>query len=620
MDADCTVICFHRFVVAQLHRRPWAELSCRPNFVEVHNFLPIEFEIPLYVLSFLSKGGKYIPDRHAHHPADLVAALQSLGRQLDVVELFAGKCVAGKNKTSKRCALSAGTPLPRKPVHDLYLHRLQSDFECYVPLQSRRSLSFFDRRALHWLKSHSSTIAVIDVDKNLGDGIFLKSWVDSTCESLLLEACSVVPEDVYLRRVNVAHEELQHILDDAALGRAIPPAEDRWLRQALGSSKAGSFRIRPKIHKNPISARPVANLSGCWIQPIAKWLCEYLAPIVPSCSSVVDSADRVISMLGALDRVPDNYVAATTDVTNLYPCIDQQHLLFIVSQKVRHHYRHRPALAQLICRLIGLVLRNQYVCWKGKLYHFLKGIATGLATGVFLANIYLSVSDDEILAFKRSCCPSLLLFARFVDDAFAIIHQDDLAALVVRLNSWHHSIVWSITASGRRHIPFLDLLVSIEDSCCITWELFRKPLHKYLYVPRNSCHPPSVFQGLIVGESLRILRRCQKLAAADKHLSLFAMHLVNRGYSRAEIEAGIVKARRIASRPRFQGSCGSSLPVRKIYLKVKHSCSVNYPYIKRILARTSPMLASEKCMIKPMISRSVQHNVFRQLYPLVWRR
>ena len=45
----------------------------------------------------------------------------------------------------------------------------------------------------------------------------------------------------------------------------IPQSVQSFLLEDFGSSVPGSFRLRVKIHKTPMGARPVMNMSKSWL-------------------------------------------------------------------------------------------------------------------------------------------------------------------------------------------------------------------------------------------------------------------------------------------------------------------------------------------------------------------
>ena len=65
-----------------------------------------------------------------------------------------------------------------------------------------------------------------------------------------------------------------------------------------------------------------------------------------------------------------------------------------------------------------------------------------------------------------------------------------------------------LVAHGTR-VPLLDCEFFIDGSS-ISIVLCQKPLNKYIYVPQNSCHAPSVFHNLAFSEALRTMNRYKK--------------------------------------------------------------------------------------------------------------
>ena len=89
-------------------------------------------------------------------------------------------------------------------------------------------------------------------------------------------------------------------------------------------------------------------------------------------------------------------------------------------------------------------------------------------------------------------------------------------------NGYHHTIKLAITSQGRSNVAFLDVELSLCSDNSIFFELYRKPANTYQYLPRSSCHRAQTFNGLVVGESIRILRRCLRGSDATKHLAFLS--------------------------------------------------------------------------------------------------
>ena len=113
--------------------------------------------------------------------------------------------------------------------------------------------------------------------------------------------------------------------------------------------------------------------------------------------------------------------------------------------------------------------------------------------------------------------------------------QSDVKFVQQQLNKCHPAIQWdvSFSFSGKR-VVFLDLDISLAQGQ-FAIQTYRKPQNAYLYIPRTSCHPKSVYTALIVGETQRLLRHnCQNAGRLRHHIGFFLRRLQLRGFSVAE--------------------------------------------------------------------------------------
>ena len=122
----------------------------------------------------------------------------------------------------------------------------------------------------------------------------------------------------------------------------------------------------------------------------------------------------------------------------------------------------------------------------------------------------VGLSEKE---FVLNECGCVLTWRRYIDDAFALLHslsESDVKFVQQQLNKWHPAIQWEVSFSGKR-VVFLDLDISLAQGQ-FAIQTYRKPQNAYLYIPRTSCHPKSVYTALIVGETQRLFRHnCQKM-------------------------------------------------------------------------------------------------------------
>ena len=199
-------------------------------------------------------------------------------------------------------------------------------------------------------------------------------------------------------------------------------------------------------------------------------------------------------------------------------------MIRVLTRRINEYYKTQQGLANLASECIQLILRNQVVRRCKNLYISHGGIATGLACGVFMANIYL---DDHDNAMMENNDNSISNYFRFVDDV--LLSAIDLT-IFIRMKNWRpDSIKWEISAKTDENLPLLDLSLSLRDGI-ICNELYRKQLNAYLYLPASSSHPRSTKAGIASGETERIWRLCQSRETANKHLEFFIKKLCARGY------------------------------------------------------------------------------------------
>ena len=180
------------------------------------------------------------------------------------------------------------------------------------------------------------------------------------------------------------------------------------------------------------------------------------------------------------------------------------------------------------------------------------------------------------------------------------------------LDNWHPNLVVSETAGACKGVPYLDLELGLRRDNSVTFDLYRKPMNLYQYLPRGSCHRHSVFQCLVRGEARCILKRCPDAEDADKHLSFFHLQLVKRGCRTHEIVHQFHSAKHRHAHPNVV----RGPEVRKCFPKVKHDSSVNYAKLHEFIHLHSHML---KYQPKFVCATTTQKSIFRMLYPYMWR-
>ena len=612
-------------MVAKIARKQLVEVFTSVAPQSVHVFLPSDFElqIPHFVLSFFAKGCKCIPDMHHSHIADIYGSLPALERQLHLIAYFKFNDAHGEARVPSRCRLPSTWVPPGDPNVDVFMRRLRTVLLHYQPRRQVRNLLPSDRKAIKLLNKHRNRIAVCDTDKNLGDAMFSRTWVHAASMSLLHESFDEISYEDYHAQSNTQRQNVLHLVDHYSVAKnAVSKTEANYVCSRLHLATPGNFRIRPKIHKLPtLKARPVVNLRQHWAQPLAVFITEKLTPVMSCCKFVIFNADQVSSSIGG--RVfKSRRKLWCVDVVNLYPCIPHNRILEKLSP-ILLRCLQRP-LAEFLLKAIELLLANQDAEYNGIIYKNKLGIATGLACGVQIANIFLSDCDQHVVARLWGSLglsdSDLEYFGRFVDDALVIGDADiPDSDILEAFNSWLPEIHWEITGSGDS-LAYLDLRLSLANGF-VNFELFRKPLHIYQYIPYGSAHPSRTFQSLVTGESLRILRRCREGHTANKELQFFKHKLLRRGLPVERVLTHQSRARVLFSR----GRPGEKSGVRKAFLKLEACSSLSLARIHAALSRACGLPAAGRGELRgprdiPVATcLHVQRNIFRLTYASAWR-
>ena len=133
--------------------------------------------VPPYVFSFLSKGSKFVPDLRRSHVKDVLHELHHLRRSLQLRAHFDRHSVH-RPRVFTRCRLPNRWEPPPDPQVDALVANLRRDIIAeYSPCNHVRNFSFWDFRAIRWLRENRHLVCVADCDKGLGDGLFDRAWV-----------------------------------------------------------------------------------------------------------------------------------------------------------------------------------------------------------------------------------------------------------------------------------------------------------------------------------------------------------------------------------------------------------------------------------------------------------
>jgi Reverse transcriptase (RNA-dependent DNA polymerase). len=188
--------------------------------------------------------------------------------------------------------------------------------------------------------------------------------------------------------------------------------------------------------------------------------------------------------------IPNNSILFSFDVNNLFTNIPHSECINILNSHL-HNSDVPDHIAEYLLSLTKLALEQDFFRFNNRFYKQSDGLAMGSPLSPFLSELFMS-SFEEQLNLSPFFNNNIIIWRRYVDDIFGIFHGslDDLKLFHSWLNSRHPKIKFSIELGKKDTLPFLDLLISIDNNKA-SFNIYRKPTTTDLLIPYNSTAPLS---------------------------------------------------------------------------------------------------------------------------------
>lgn len=331
----------------------------------------------------------------------------------------------------------------------------------------------------------------------------------------------------FRRVTGLPHEQLFNtLLRLVSRSNSLSPSyKFRMLSAARDNKEPAPFYVVPKIHKSKLGSRPITAQHSYMLSGVSKVLADVFNDYVADEATIGKDSKTTVGRLEEL-KLPADFVFLTYDVEACYPSIDLKDAISTLKDNV-------PFIQHIdngvYYKLLELVMYNNFVTAKGKVYQQLIGTATGTQVAPPFANLYLhykfkDVLDDDAIIFQE----------RFIDDGLIIVKtKEDAERIMAGLQqSTNLNLTYDVSST---HAIYLDLYVykgpRLELEKKLDMKVYFKPTNKMLYLPAISNHPAEMKSGIIRGEAIRTLRNTSSKAEWLKALSHIFKGLMARGYS-----------------------------------------------------------------------------------------
>ena len=425
---------------------------------------------------------------------------------------------------------------PDQPPHKI-TQRI-GDFEGAIernfrPQRGKSNLTKFQANILQQIRSNQDII-IAHADKNLGPvGVDTEQYIRWALDEHLSDATTYVQisEADAIKASNDLFTEIYKWTRNA--GSCLSQDSRSYIRYWIQKNRFdpfGYFYLTIKIHKNPVSTRPVCSDCASLVHPLGKWLDYALQPVVADQPFYFKDS---FSLKQELDKIvlPPNASIITFDAVSMYTNIDIDDSIERISTFLANTWNKHKCKA--VKSAMEIVMKNNRMRFGDLIYHQIRGVAMGMSPTPTIANLYVAIYELEFIIPLLE--KYLMFYKRFIDDGFAVwLHDLDPT---IDAENWNNfktlinamGLNWTFK-SPRKKLVFMDMTIQIEGGKIVT-TIYAKPMALYQYIPPNSCHPPGVLTGLIFGQILRIYQLCSRSKDIDKELSLFHTRLLNRGYA-----------------------------------------------------------------------------------------
>nr|VZI41221.1 unnamed protein product [Spirometra erinaceieuropaei] len=245
------------------------------------------------------------------------------------------------------------------------------------------------------------------------------------------------------------------------------------------------YKGKQSIRKG-VPLRPIVSLKGTPTYGVAKWLFRRLKFLTADSDTTVCSSTQFLEKLKGVSLLP-NEVMVSFDVTSLFTSIPQDLAIEAVQLLLRNKYNeteNRLEHVQVLQHLKFCLRR--YFTFDGTIYEQVKGTPMGSPISGFIAEAVLQRLESLVFQHHRP-----KFWARYVDDTFVVIEQDQVLTFKERLNSVFPDIQFRMEEDENNQLAFLGVLVCRKDCGGLKTEVFRNPANTTQILNFNSNHPIS---------------------------------------------------------------------------------------------------------------------------------
>jgi hypothetical protein len=468
-------------------------------------------------------------------------------RTLRIKDFFATRGDVDRTFNRKFHVKSSWTPDAKhmSSAMEFALHQLDGIFTDMLHSNNnharyKHNLSKAQRLAIKHMKScdgllHNGDVALRMADKNLGVVMLDKSLDNKLVHSKHLDDHStyIVVDNVPMEKLKKGLEALIKLFDGEAEAHLVA-----YFKKS--GNNIPIFKILIKLHKIPISSRPIIPAINTITTHISVWAAEeMLEPFEDEVEVLIDSGHLILQLEEmAFD---DNVWLFDADVEALFTNIRVPTLSSFI--KVKASEKGWPEVrAKRLIRCIEWIMWNNYFTYNGIAYKQIFGQAMGTNVAPPNGNAYMCCMMRKL---KQAMLALLMqevveqdkpaLIRTFQDDIFGIWKGklEDLIKFLDTINTLDERFKVKYN-TNYYSVKFMDLVIykgpRFRNKGVLDVKVYQKEVNNFLYIPYSSFHSKQVKASFIFTEMDRYATHNSNYKVYKEVKHKFFKRLRARGY------------------------------------------------------------------------------------------
>lgn len=362
-------------------------------------------------------------------------------------------------------------------------------------------------------------------DKNLGIACIDKEWYHLEIQKHLED------ERTYKKVTEIPKTSIEEL---NILASTTNSQLKRFLLKNSSDPKPAPFYILPKVHKTPVSSRPIAADHSTLCSNLSKLLSDTFNSITQY-PWIIRNSKQITDWLDS-NVIGSSHLICTADVEALYPNMHSLHIRamnIVIKTFLKNGFDADGNLlsSDFLIKAFHTVLNNHFIIYNEQIYQQISGTAMGTAMAPPYANLALAYLETPILNKYSS---DIILYGRYIDDII-VIWSNTIDTLRTFQNELQQRLQLKLTwTEPGNSCDYLDLHIFKGDRFNTTnlldYRTHQKTVNRYLYTPLRSNHPEHQLTGMIIGELKRYARTNSSVTTFQDITDQFFQRLIARGF------------------------------------------------------------------------------------------